>query len=144
MELSCNYTTYIITNNSLCILNKEINESLCGLYKTKVDENKVIQLKIHTAHVQTLHLSLGSANVCPSLQFLPLTTQSNGHTPQQYPGGLTGFLHFRGGQPIDIHVTLPPCKPYYKLGICSYSIHFVDTLNGNYIMKSQAKLCKGW
>lgn len=42
MELFCNYIIYIIINNLFCILNKEINELLCGLYKIKVDENKVI------------------------------------------------------------------------------------------------------
>lgn len=144
MELFCNYIIYIIINNLFCILNKEINELLCGLYKIKVDENKVIQFKIYIVYVQILYLFFGSVNVCFLLQFLFLIIQFNGYILQQYFGGLIGFLYFRGGQFIDIYVILLFCKLYNKLGICSYFIYFVDILNGNYIMKLQVKLCKGW
>lgn len=144
MELFCNQIIYIIINNLFCILNKEINELLCGLYKIKVDENKVIQFKIYIVYVQILYLFFGSVNVCFLLQFLFLIIQFNGYISQQYFGGLIGFLYFRGGQFIDIYVILLFCKLYNKLGICSYFIYFVDILNGNYIMKLQVKLCKGW
>lgn len=139
MELFCNYRIYIILSNLFCILNKRINELLYELYKIKLDKNKVIQFKIYIVYVQILYLFFGSVNVCFLLQFLFLIIQFNGYILQQYFGGLIGFLYFRGGQFIDIYVTLLFCKLYNKLGICSYFFYFDNILNSNYIMELQVK-----
>lgn len=140
MELFCNYIIYIIINNLFCILNKRINELLRELYKIKLDKNKVIQFQIYIVYVQILYLFLGSVNVCFLLQFLFLIIQFSGYISQQYFGGLIGFLYFRGGQFIDIYVTLLFCKLYNKLGICSFFIYFVNILNGNYIKEIIGKI----
>jgi hypothetical protein len=70
-------------------------------------------------HIQIEHLSFGSSNVCPSVYPFPSTVHAMGQVPQQWPGGFTGFMQFKGGQLISLHSTVPSCKEINKYGAMS-------------------------
>ena len=69
-------------------------------------------------HIQIEHLSFGSSNVCPSVYLFPSTVHAMGQVPQQWPGGFTGFMQFKGGQLISLHSTVPSCKEKTSMVLC--------------------------